>query len=116
MLSREGESDDTVIRSRQRNEWIQEMSDDFQLGDGLSTYICECGDVECRDIVRLTPVEYERIRSVGTRFVIHTNHENPEIDMVTEENPRWAILEKLPGDSAQAAERSNPRRLSGGPR
>lgn len=112
MAHSQNAADGAVMHSRENNEWIERMCDAFALGEPVSSYVCECGDVLCKANVDLTRVEYERIRSVGTRFVIQPNHENPEVDVVTEENDTWAILEKLPGTSARAAEDSDPRRIS----
>lgn len=114
----DGSSKDSVaneIHSRENNEWIEEMGDDFGWGEPVAQFKCECSAPDCPSTIQLTRKEYERIRRLGRQFVIHLRHENPEFDIVTEENANWAIVQKLPGDPTEIAEESDPRRPSDAP-
>lgn len=111
----DGSSKDSVaneIHSRENNEWIEEMGDDFGWGDPVAQFKCECSAPDCESTIQLTRKEYERIRRLGKQFVIHPRHENPEFDIVIEENANWALVHKLPGDPTEIAEDSDPRRSS----
>jgi hypothetical protein len=96
---------------REMNEWTAEAGD-ARLGTARSmdAYLCECSDRRCTEPINLTRPEYESIRAFPARFAIALNHENPEIDLVLFENPRFATVEKFYGASAKIARATNPRR------
>ena len=97
---------------RELNEWTEE-GNDARLGIGhrIDTYLCECSDRRCTQSIRLTRLEYESIRAEPVRFAIALNHENPEIDLLVEENERFATVDKFYGVPARIARESDPRRL-----
>jgi hypothetical protein len=96
---------------RDMNEWTEEASDArLGLDRAMDTYLCECSDGRCAEAINLTRSEYEAIRAVPVRFAIALNHENPEIDGVTSENPRFATVDKLFAAGAKIARATNPRR------
>jgi len=94
--------------TRDRNEWIEQANDDFEtLGD--YEFLCECSDQRCTSTVSLDRYEYEAIRAFPTRFLIAPNHENPEIDEPVFERAGFAVIQKLPGEPARLARKSDPR-------
>jgi hypothetical protein len=97
------------IFRRRRNEWIEQASDSYDAGHIDDIFVCECGDSDCSEKVSLTRVEYEAVRSQGSRFVIAINHENPEIERVTFENGRFAIVQKMMA-AGRMSQETNPRR------
>jgi hypothetical protein len=97
-------------RSRQTNEWIEEANDRFGAEHPMDEYLCECSDGLCASIVSLTRIEYEAVRAEGTRFLIATHHENPELDGLIVEHDRYTVVAKLPGEPAQIAMGSDPRK------
>jgi hypothetical protein len=96
---------------REMNEWTEEAND-ARLGLDRATdaYLCECSDRRCTEPINLTRREYEAVRAVPVRFAIALNHENPEIDRVLFENPRFATVEKFHGAGAKIARATDPRR------
>jgi hypothetical protein len=96
---------------REMNEWTEE-DNDARPGprSGTDVYLCECSDRRCTDPITLTRLEYEAVRAVPVCFAIAVNHENPEIDLVTSENDRFATVEKFYGIGARIARESDPRR------
>ena len=97
------------VRFRNANEAIEIASDEHG-HRAMEVYICECSDAGCTAPISLTRIEYEDIRSHGSWFAIATDHENPEIDQVLVEVPRFSTIAKLPGAPARLAEYKNPRR------
>jgi len=97
--------------SRVANEWSQSMTDRMDPNSDVESYRCECSDPDCATTITLSRAEYEAVRARGTTFVITPNHENPEVDAIVSENERFAVVEKLPGQAAAIASRSDPRRL-----
>ena len=76
---------------------------------GESSFRCECGDAACTCAIELTRSEYEWVRGLGTRFAVARNHENPENEVVIEENGRFAIVETVVGEATKLARTSDPR-------
>ena len=102
-------TNETVFR--EMNEWTEEAADEsLSIRGPTDSYLCECSDRGCSDPIGLTRIEYEEVRSVSINFAIAVNHENPEIDRVLTENPRFAVVEKLVGSPARIAHASDPRR------
>lgn len=76
--------------------------------DVVSTYRCECAQLGCSQLIKLTPRKYERIRSHPRRFVVARGHELLELETVVEQAPGYLVVEKR--DIAGAvAEATDPR-------
>jgi hypothetical protein len=97
-------------RSRQTNEWIEEANDQFGAGHPMDAYRCECSELMCSNVISLTRIEYEAVRADGLHFFIAPHHENPELDGLIVEHDRYTIVAKLPGEPAQIALSSDPRK------
>jgi len=96
---------------REMNEWTREDSGVHAGAErAMDLYLCECSDAACTDPIALAPWEYEAVRAVPVRFVIAVNHENPEVDVLVREYPRYAVVDKLLGPGAQIALATDPRR------
>ena len=95
---------DVNERVRELDAELSEPGED----DQLSEFLCECGDSECFDRVRLTNPEYEQVRAVATHFLVVPGHVIPEVEVVVSENERFAVVEKRPGTDAIARE-TDPR-------
>jgi 3,4-dihydroxy-2-butanone 4-phosphate synthase len=93
---------------REVNEHIEGLGETFTM-DGEGSFICECGNPECRQAVGLTRAEYERIREHASRFVVALNHENPETESVVEQNDRFAVVESFGGEASRIARETDPR-------
>jgi hypothetical protein len=57
--------------------------------------ICECSDIDCSQLIRLTPTEYERARADGTCFLVHGGHESLEVERIVDRGDSWLIVEKI---------------------
>jgi hypothetical protein len=97
------------VRSRERNEWILHINDDFAAIHGANQYACECGYGACTDVVTLTREEYEGVRVESTHFAISLDHENPEFELVVFQNDRFAVIEKLTQMPRRIARDTDPR-------
>lgn len=98
------------VQSRRTNEWIEAANDSLGEAHPTDRYLCECSDGSCTSIVTLTRAEYEIVRSDGVQFAITIDHENPEVDGIRFEYPRYSVVAKLPGESARFAVETDPRR------
>jgi hypothetical protein len=102
-------TNETVFRAM--NEWSEDANAaNPDIDHHIITYLCECSDRRCTEPIGMTRPEYEAVRAVPVRFAIALNHENPEIDRVLFENPRFATVEKFYGAGAKIARSTDPRR------
>src|SRR5689334_717562 len=69
-------------------------------------YLCECDDVQCRELVRLTAPEYERIRADGATFAIIRGHSSD--GEVVEEHEDYVVVRK-PDGGGEVARALDPR-------
>ena len=80
--------------------YVQSMDDQI---DGPLPFLCECADVTCTEIVRMTSAEYEALRQDPVRFTTVPGHEGAESwARVVDRNDRFAVVEKL-GVAAEVA-------------
>ena len=96
---------------RDANERIESHVDSMEGAalDGPLPFLCECSDVTCTEIVRMTRAEYEAVRANPTRFATVPGHEGHESwARVVEETDRYAVVEKL-GAAADVAIELDPR-------
>ena len=80
-------------------------------------FLCECADIHCTEVVRLTIAEYEHVRESGRHFLNVAGHQSAAgpHGRVVEDHGGWVVVEKV-GVAGQLAERLDPReehRLAG---
>ncbi len=95
---------DVNERVRELDAELSEPGEEHQLWE----FLCECGDSECVERVRLTNAEYEGVRAVATHFVVVPGHVIDEVEVVVSENERFEVVEKRPGSDA-IAKATDPR-------
>ena len=61
--------------------------------DGATPYVCECGDAECRELVRLSTEEYEGVRAHPARFFILPGHAAVSAEVVSRRDG-YVVVEK----------------------
>jgi hypothetical protein len=90
-----------VNEAIERGQWPGEQ-------DAVKSYRCECSQPACSQLVKLTPREYERIRSHARRFIVAAGHARPELETVLEQAPGYLVVEKR-GAAGEVAEETDPR-------
>jgi hypothetical protein len=75
----------------------------------VELYFCECADPSCRQKVRLSGSEYERVRSDATHFFVAPGHEVPDDETVVESHSNWLLVEKDEPEAREVAEETDPR-------
>lgn len=91
---------------REANERIEAARAALQPPLERVPFICECDDVDCRTLVRLTPVEYESVRSEGTHFFTVPGHSTQ--GEIVEEHETYVVVRKQ-GVEAEVASALDPR-------
>ncbi len=108
--------DDRALRAgrnevifREVNERLRELGEGFSLVAEHAEFVCECGNTQCTEHVRMTLEDYEAVRADPKRFFILPGHEDLEFEKIIEERDGFVIVEKLPGGPAGIAIRDDPR-------
>lgn len=99
-LDRASQTADTVARNdavfRDANERTDAFVESVEgMGEGPLPFLCECADVTCTEIIKLTRTEYEALRLDAVRFATVSGHEG--------DNDDWA---SIPAAIARAADPS----------
>lgn len=94
---------------REVNERLRELGEGFSLVSNTAEFVCECGQADCMERVRISLAAYEEIRSDPRRFFVIKGHELPEYERIVEEREEYLVVEKLPGGPAGIAIREDPR-------
>lgn len=72
-------------------------------------FICECADTTCTQLLRLSLLEYEKVRSHPARFInVHGHQASEGWARVVEEHDRFITVEKV-GRAGELAEELDPR-------
>ena len=76
----------------------------------LGTFVCECAQLTCAELVSMPEVEYERMRRSSERFLVapSAEHVRSDVEVVVEKHPTYWVVEKL-GQTAEVAEELDPR-------
>ena len=95
---------------REANERIEEAAQQLDHPEQVP-FICECADLSCREIVRLTVSEYEDVRSSPVRFAVMPGHEleGTEFEQVIARRPEYFVVEKR-AEAAPLAAELDPRK------
>ena len=81
----------------ERVEYLAEVNEriGYSAEAARSEFACECSNTECISTIELTVVEYERVRSNPTWFVIKPDHDLAQVERVVSRDDGFAVVEKL---------------------
>jgi len=94
---------------RSVNEELLSKAASWQM-DGFLPALCECADTSCSELLRITPREYEAVRS-DPRWFLHAPGHAANAQgsaRVVAENDRFLVVEKL-GEADEIVEQLDPR-------
>ena len=94
---------------RSINERIEDLNRAFGTLSGAMTVVCECGDANCTEQIDVDVATYERVRSNPRRFIVRPGHQIEDVEDVVEENERYLIVAKHPGEPEGIAVDTDPR-------
>ncbi len=89
---------------REVNERIRDVTTE----DGSLTCLCECGDDDCVETIRLTGEEYEAVRTEAEQFVVLPGHVEPDVERVAGSHDGYVVIRKHE-DEAGIARATHPR-------
>jgi hypothetical protein len=99
--------DERLLRNevvfRRVNERLQDVAEAFSVVSERAEFVCECSDPACIEQIEMGLDEYERIRARSARFFMVPGHEQTEIESVVRRTDRYVVVQKPPGEVADAA-------------
>ena len=82
-------------RFRAINERLRGELEALGGGDDPIGFVCECANVDCRDVLELAPDRYRAVRQHPLRFIVATGHELPDVETVVERHdPAYLVIQK----------------------
>ncbi len=108
MDARERRLAENEVRFRALNERLRDGSGTWDAGEGELELVCECGNQDCAQAIRLTPRDYEGVRAHEARFMVVPGHERREVEDVVAEREGWVVVRKR-GEAAEIAAETDPR-------
>jgi len=93
---------------REINERVREIAAAHGTDRHLYSFHCECSNTDCTLRVTVAVSDYERVRAHGSRFLVATGHNLPDIERVVEQHETWWVIEKE-GAAGDLAEELDPR-------
>ena len=112
MPDREERIAENETRFRDANETLLHRFEEMKIDPEETIFLCECGDSDCTQTIRLTLSEYESVRSDANTFALVPGHEDAATEAVTEaviaKNERFTVVEKR-AEYRDITEGSDPR-------
>jgi hypothetical protein len=95
---------------REVNERVEEINEGLngESYDLLMVFVCECGETDCTEQIKLRRTEYEAIRANPKHFAVLPGHEDLKIARVIEQHDGFLVAEKT-GEAAEMAIEHDPR-------
>ena len=94
---------------RQINERIEDLNEAFATLTDDFAVVCECGDLDCAEQIKLSREDYERIRAIADHFILRPGHEAPDVEQSVEEHDDYIVITKHEGPPRRIAEETDPR-------
>ena len=87
--------DSADVRITLNESTFREVNEGIEAGrrerEGLVPFVCECGELGCNAVVRLTLREYESVRAGSRCFLVAPGH-GAEFDDVHSESERYGVV------------------------
>ena len=92
---------------RDANEQLREVFERERDEETRLPFLCECANTKCTQVVLVSLEEYAEVREHPARFLTLPDHEEPETEVVVDEERRYQIVQKR-GAAATVARRLAP--------
>ena len=92
---------------RRVNEAVEQAAEQAHI-EGDIRFLCECADAFCAEDIPLSPQGYERVRAVGSHFIVRPGHFYPDVEVIIDRHTDYWIVEKT-GEAERIAEATDPR-------
>lgn len=93
---------------REINERIEALADEFAVRADKLDLVCECGNAECAERIRMPRAEYAEVRSDATQFAVVTGHDDANAESVIARRKGYDVIRKREGAPARLAQETAP--------
>ena len=94
---------------RQVNEQLLDVAESVRPAAEPLELICECGNLDCADHVRVGRDAYQRMRSDPLLFAVAHGHAFLDIEEIVEHHQSHDVVRKRAGEARHVAELTDPR-------
>jgi hypothetical protein len=94
---------------REVNERVEGISRSLTVAAGELQLVCECGDGDCMERIRMSRGDYEALRADPALFAIVPGHGAESVETVVERRAGFDVVRKKPGRPEQIAVETDPR-------
>jgi len=91
------------------NERLSDLEQRFHVSAGDFELVCECGDAECTDRIRVEQPDYEELRADPRLFAVVQGHEEADVEQVIERRGAYDVVRKREGVPTQVAAQTDTR-------
>lgn len=77
------------------NEKMAALNAAFAEAVGTFSIACECDDLLCVELIEIAPEDYWAVRAEPRRFVVCVDHVDPDVEVVVQQSPGYAVAEKF---------------------
>ena len=110
MLLAVGGREARVAQNEASNRDLNELIEAARASSGrYFRILCECGRDDCDSQLAISVDEYERVRQDARWFAVQKDHVIGDVESVTWETDRFAVVQKHEGTAAKVAESRDPR-------
>jgi hypothetical protein len=88
---------------REVNDRIAELAAQFEVASGPQSFVCECSQLGCTELVQLPAAAYRRLRDNPTTFLVLTGHEDLDHETVVERTAGYLLVRNKLGVASQIA-------------
>ena len=96
------------VRFREINETLASGLRRLPTRPESPSFICECGNRDCSEMVSVSLDEYASVRADARHFLLVPGHELPEFERVIGDDVRYAVVEKFE-ETVPIVEATDPR-------
>jgi hypothetical protein len=110
-MSESVELDVRRVRAAKNQSLFREVNERIDALSGaapLASFICECMNESCDEMVALTREEYEQVRARSNSFLVIEGHDVPEVEKTIGSGDGYVVVAKL-GTGEAIAQGLDPR-------
>jgi hypothetical protein len=97
---------------RRVNEELESLAVRFEIDDRPLDLVCECGNADCNQRIKMSRREYEEVRADSALFALVSGHEIPDVETVVSRRASHIVVRKRPGEPERIAESTDAGRSS----
>jgi hypothetical protein len=94
---------------REVNERLSDLERRFHVAAGDLEIVCECGDAECTERIRVDQPAYEELRADPRLFAVVPGHEEADVEEVLEQSGAYDVVRKHEGVPTKIAAETDRR-------